>query len=45
MGLATEDLDVAELVQTIAATGRDLEESSKVMLAHFERNTNVSKDS
>lgn len=31
VGLATEDLDVAELVQTIAATGRDLEESSKLL--------------
>ncbi|XP_062388688.1 pyridoxal-dependent decarboxylase domain-containing protein 1 isoform X2 [Sardina pilchardus] len=31
VGLATEDLDVSELVHTLAATGRDLEESGKLL--------------
>ncbi|KPP63131.1 pyridoxal-dependent decarboxylase domain-containing protein 1-like [Scleropages formosus] len=32
VGMATEDLDVAELVNTIASLGRDIEESSKCSL-------------
>ncbi|XP_018612884.1 pyridoxal-dependent decarboxylase domain-containing protein 1-like isoform X2 [Scleropages formosus] len=31
VGMATEDLDVAELVNTIASLGRDIEESSKLL--------------
>ncbi|XP_031421360.1 pyridoxal-dependent decarboxylase domain-containing protein 1 isoform X2 [Clupea harengus] len=31
VGLATEDLDVAELLETIAASGRDLEENGKLL--------------
>ncbi len=30
IGMATEDLDVAELVETIVSIGRDIEESGKV---------------
>lgn len=30
VGMATEDLDVSELVDTIAALGRDIEESGRV---------------
>ncbi|KAI1896042.1 hypothetical protein AGOR_G00090730 [Albula goreensis] len=31
VGMATEDLDVAELVETIAAMGREIEESGKLL--------------
>lgn len=34
IGMATEDLDVAELVETIGSVGRDIEESGKVLI-HF----------
>jgi len=30
IGMVTEDLDVSELVETIAATGREIEENSRV---------------
>lgn len=30
--MATEDLDVAELVETIVSLGRDIEESGKVFI-------------
>ena len=33
IGMATEDLDVAELVDTIAALGRDIEENGRVTLS------------
>ncbi|XP_038618408.1 pyridoxal-dependent decarboxylase domain-containing protein 1 isoform X2 [Tachyglossus aculeatus] len=31
IGMATEDLDVCELVETIAATGREIEENSRLL--------------
>ncbi|XP_069503228.1 pyridoxal-dependent decarboxylase domain-containing protein 1 [Ambystoma mexicanum] len=31
IGMATEDLDVSELVETIASTGREIEENSKLL--------------
>ncbi|XP_069066321.1 pyridoxal-dependent decarboxylase domain-containing protein 1 isoform X2 [Pleurodeles waltl] len=31
IGVATEDLDVSELVETIASTGREIEENSKLL--------------
>ncbi|XP_028669932.1 pyridoxal-dependent decarboxylase domain-containing protein 1 isoform X1 [Erpetoichthys calabaricus] len=31
VGMATEDLDVAELVETISTTGREIEENSKLL--------------
>ncbi|XP_067318103.1 pyridoxal-dependent decarboxylase domain-containing protein 1-like [Anolis sagrei] len=31
IGMATEDLDVSELVETIAATGREIEENSRLL--------------
>ncbi|XP_054848984.1 pyridoxal-dependent decarboxylase domain-containing protein 1 isoform X2 [Eublepharis macularius] len=31
IGMVTEDLDVAELVETIAATGREIEENSRLL--------------
>jgi len=33
--MATEDLDVAELVETIGSVGRDIEESGKVCFHFF----------
>lgn len=30
MGMVTEDVDVSELVETIAALGREIEESGRV---------------
>jgi len=35
IGMATEDLDVAELVETIGSVGRDIEESGKVCFHFF----------
>lgn len=32
IGMVTEDLDVSELVETIAATGREIEENSRVRI-------------
>lgn len=32
IGMVTEDLDVSELVETIAATGREIEENSRVCI-------------
>ncbi|XP_074136710.1 LOW QUALITY PROTEIN: pyridoxal-dependent decarboxylase domain-containing protein 1 [Sminthopsis crassicaudata] len=31
IGMATEDLDISELVETIAATGREIEENSRLL--------------
>ena len=33
VGMVTEDVDVSELVDTIAALGRDIEESGRVITA------------
>lgn len=35
VGMVTEDIDVSELVDTIAALGRDIEESGRVTISHF----------
>lgn len=32
IGMVTEDLDVSELVETIAATGKEIEENSRVCI-------------
>lgn len=34
VGMASEDMDVAELVETIAATAREIEENSRVRSTH-----------
>lgn len=38
IGMASEDLDISVLVETIASTGREIEESGKVSQSHFQKN-------